>query len=338
MKAWQITAPNTMEETTRQDNLESVSSSKIKITKALITESDLISYSEKNSVYPIIPGRTAIGLVTETGKNCFGIEKNMRVYINPILTCNECFNCRSGNKNKCSDIKIAGENIDGFFRDFAVVDCSDLFPLPSSVTDNEALFIEYIALAISVVDKLHISKGQHISIIGAGTLGNLLSQLIIYYQGVPILIDKDQTKLDEAQNSGIYYTLKNDSSLLKNVSDLTGGRMTEKSVYLTDSGLNNKLPLSLTSFGGKIAFAGFNANNLKIDISVAMKKQLTVYGVTDGYGQTAAAINILVNKALTFSAFKFPTVTFGSIQKTMDEKTELLKNNHKFNETIIKLL
>jgi L-gulonate 5-dehydrogenase len=339
MKAWQIKAPNIIEETTRQDNLESVSSSKIKITKALISDNDAFAFiGNDDSKYPVIPGRNAVGIITETGSNCFGIEKNDRVYINPVSNCGECYNCKSGNKNTCIDVQIAGENSEGFLRDFAVLPCSELFNLPDSVTDDNALFIEHIALSIAIIDKLNITKGDHVAVIGASTLGNLLCQLIIYYQGVPILIDKDEANLEVAIKSGIYYTLKNDSSIIKNVSDLTGGRMTEKCVYITDCTLNTKLALNLTSYSGSVAFAGFNAHKINIDFATAMKKQLTVVGITDGYGQTAAAINILVNKALNFSAFSFATIGYNAIPKTISEKANQIQSGAKTTETIVKLL
>jgi len=339
MKAWQIKAPLVIEETTRQDNIESVSSSKIKITKALISDNDAVAFIGNDEIkYPIIPGRNAVGIVTETGSNCFGIEKNDRVYINPISSCNECYNCKSGNKNSCIDVRIAGENTEGFFRDFAVVPCSELFNLPDSVTDENALFIEHISLAMAITDKLNISKGEHVAVIGASTLGNILSQLIIYYQGVPILIDKDEINLDIAKKSGIYYTLKNDSQIIKNVSDLTGGRMTKKAIYITDCSLNTKLPLSLTCFGGSVAYAGFNPNSIKIDFATAMKKQLTVVGVIDGHCNTAAAINILVNKALNFSSFNFPTTAYSGIPKALAEKAKQIANGEKTTEVIVKLL
>jgi threonine dehydrogenase-like Zn-dependent dehydrogenase len=155
---------------------------------------------------------------------------------------------------------------------------------------------------------------------------------------VPILIDKDDENLETAKKSGIYYTIKNDTQLIKNVSELTGGRMTEKAVYITDCCLNTKLPLILTSFAGSVAFAGFNANNIKIDFSLAMKKQLTVVGITDGYGQTAAAINILVNKAVSFTAFNFTITNYNGIPKALTEKAKQLKNGEKTTETIVKLL
>jgi len=339
MKAWQIKAPNIIEETTRQDNLESVSSSKIKITKALISDNDALTFIGNDDCnYPIIPGRNAVGIITETGSNCFGIEKNDRVYINPIRNCGECYNCKSGNKSDCIDTQIAGENYEGFLRDFAVIPCSELFTLPDSVSDDNALFIEHIALSISIIDKLNIKKGEHVAIIGASTLGILLCQLIIYYQGVPILIEKNDANLEIANKSGIYYTLKNDSQILKNVSDLTGGRMTEKCVYITDCTMNTKLALNLTSYSGSVAFAGFNSNKISIDFAAAMKKQLTVVGITDGYGHTAAAINILVNKALNFSAFNFATIGYNAIPKILSEKAKQIQNGEKTTETIVKLL
>ena len=73
--------------------------------------------------------------------------------------------------------------------------------------------------------------GKTVAVIGGGTIGLLLSMLIIYYQGVPILIDGDQKNLDKARLAGIYYNLISDNKLEKEVSELTGAHMAQKVVY-----------------------------------------------------------------------------------------------------------
>lgn len=340
MKGWQVVKPTEIEEITRSENLESVSYAKVKITKALLTDAEALVFSGEEKQLPVIPGRSAVGIIVESAGNVFGIEKGARVYINPVTNCGECYNCRNSQKTACTDLRTAGENTDGYFRDFAVLPCSDLYALPESVSDESALFLEHIALAITITDKLNISKGEHIAVIGGGVLGNLLSQLIIYYRGVPILIDRSDEKLTAAQKSGIYYTVKHETQpqVVKAVAELTGGRMTEKSVYITDSCANTKIPFVLTSFGGSIAFAGFDANNVRADIAPIMKKKLHITGITDGFGQTEAAINILVNKALDFSALNFGAAAYKDVPSLLSKRLEKLKNGEREPEVILNMM
>lgn len=68
------------------------------------------------------------------------------------------------------------------------------------MSDEEALFAEYIAMGDNVFEALDLEKGDYIVILGASTLGLIISQMANYYQFVPILIDLDSDKLALAQN------------------------------------------------------------------------------------------------------------------------------------------
>ena len=182
MKGWKIVKPFTIEEKELSEKAQQGSLSKVKITKALIGLSDVLRFNGELDANNVVLGSSGIGIISETDTNLFGLEKGKHVYIAPAHECNECYNCKSGNNSKCSNIQIAGEDFDGFLCDFTEADVNKLYVLPESVPDLEALFIEHISLALSVVDKLGIEKGDYVSVVGANNFGNILAQLLIYYQ------------------------------------------------------------------------------------------------------------------------------------------------------------
>ncbi len=323
MKVWQITAPFQIEEVERPDKLEASNEVKVKITKSLISDMEAHAYSgELKVTYPVIPGRFATGIVVETGEDCFGIEKNQRVYISGINACENCTNCKLDNSAFCTNLQIAGENTDGFLKDFAVVKTSSLFALPQSVTDADAMFIERVALAESVLDSLEVQKGDHVAIIGGGIVGNLLCQLLIYKQVVPILIENDDYLLDIAKKCGIYYTLKADKDLIKNVMNITGGRMTQGATYMNTSSLDPSLPFTLCAPYRNIIYAGFYYNNFTVKMEEAFKKHLTIKEVTSGYGHIPTAINLLATKSINVSKFELEMVEQEDIIATIKEIAE----------------
>lgn len=339
MKGWQITAPNTLAEDNFTEVFDSVSSAKIKITKALVNENDIIAYSgDKNADYPVITGSFGAGIVVETGENCFGLEKNDRVYVNPFTNCQTCYSCKSNMPGCCSEMKIAGENAPGFLRDFAIFPCSSVYDLPDNVSDADAVFIEYVSLAISVIDRLEIKKGDHIAVIGANTLGNILSQIIIYYQGVPILIDNNSENLEKAKEAGVYYVLNVDHELQKNVSELTSGRMADKVVFTCPPAIETKLPLQLASYGSSIAFAGFDYSNLTINLKPAMKRQLNICTVTKGFGNTAASINLLANKAVNLSAVPKIFAEYQDVPSLYEQMSSSYKERKNFLPALVNLM
>ena len=338
MKGWKIIKPLTLEESelVEQSNINALS--KVKITKALITLSDVLRYNGEIDSEEVVLGSSGIGVVSETEANLFGLEKGKHVYIEPSRECLECYNCRSGNKSKCSNLLVAGEDFDGFLSDFISVDPGKLFILPESVPDLEALFIEHISLAISVVDKLGIQKGDYVAIIGANNFGNILAQLLIYYQAVPIVLTTNDEDLQIAKNSGIYYALGADDNWQKEVSAITSGRMTKSVVYIADCNIPVTKAFSLASHNAGVAFTGVSFKNNSISFAQAVKKQLEIRCMNSGFGNTAASINLIANKAINLSHLKLDTTTYDAVPETLKKMNETLQKEGKIYETIVDLV
>ena len=335
MLGLQFTKQGKITEINKMEICESVDSSKVKITKVMLTPEDFATLKgDENIEYPVIPGRIAIGQISDASDFAY-LEKGTRVYINPIVPCGECVACLSNESARCSNFKRAGKEIDGFLRDFAVVSNNQLYFLPSTVKDSDALLIDYIALAIATIDKLNITKGEHVAVIGGGTIGLLLSMLIIYYQGVPILIDGDQKNLDKARLAGIYYNLISDNKLEKEVSELTGAHMAQKVVYVTDSNVNTDVALKLASFNAKVGFVGFSSPNLKVNFNLAMKKQLDFCCVTHGYDCTEQAINLIANKVVDLSVFSFDPVKYENCSTEIKKVASALKDGDSENALLL---
>ena len=89
-------------------------------------------------------------------------------------------------------------------RDFAVMPQKNLRTLPENVNIEDAIYVEYIATAIRLLDELDIQKGSTSP--WGGHPGNIIAQLVIYYQAIPILIDGNEKNLEIAKQSNIYYT------------------------------------------------------------------------------------------------------------------------------------
>ena len=72
MKVWQLAYPHNLQHVTAPDLKTTAGMVKVKITKALLCESDVAVYSGALKVkYPFVPGRFAIGQVTEAGEGSF---------------------------------------------------------------------------------------------------------------------------------------------------------------------------------------------------------------------------------------------------------------------------
>ena len=338
MKGYKLVKPFTLKEESIVEQQNSDTSTKVKIIKALINLSDVLRYSGEIDSKNVVPGSYGIGIVSETNANLFDLEKGKHVYIEPARPCGLCYNCNNKNEQKCSELQIAGEDFDGFLRDFTEINADKAYTLPEHVTDFEALFIGHISLAIAVVDKLDIQKGDYVAIVGANNFGNILAQLLIYYQAVPIIMTNDNENLEIAKNSGIYYALGPDDNWQKEVSSITGGRFAKSVVYISDSNIPISKAFSVASFNAKLAFTGIPYKNTSIGFAGAVKKQIDIHCINNGFGNVETSINLIANKAINLSHLKLNTTTYDQVPETLAEMKKTLDEKDKIYETIVEMI
>ena len=315
MKIWQLSYPHNLQHVTAPDLKRTDDKVKIKITKALLSESDVAVYSGAVKVpTPFIPGRFAIGQVTEAGEGSF-IRKGERVYL------------AGTTEDECAPdgLRIAGETADGFYRDFVLAGVDDVYPLPSSVTDEAAFLIDAIALAERIVDEMQITVGQHILVLGGGLYANVLCQILIYHRAVPILADNNAERLTRAKKSGIYYTFPNDETLKQNVVNATGGKLADGAVYLAFA--NRSEPSVIFPLVKREAFVSFCAPTCKsipVNLEYALKNNVTIKGITESREFVSTAINLLANKAVNYSEVPYASFKEEELPKLMEKYAAIL--------------
>lgn len=314
MKVWQLAYPHNLQHVSAPDLKLTDDKVKVKVTKALITESDVAVYSGAIKVTaPFIPGRFAIGQITEAGEDSF-VKKGERVYLAGVT------------EDECAPdgLRIAGETVDGFYRDFVLAGIDDVYPLPASVTDEAAFLIDAIALAEHVVDELHVGVGQHVLVLGGGLYGNILCQILIYHRAVPILADNNAERLSRAKKSGIYYTFPNDDTLKDNVLTVTGGKLADAAVYLAFANrCEPSVLFPLVKRGAYVSFCSLTGKSLPVNLEYALKNNVTVKGITESREFVSTAINLLANKAVHFSEFTFKSSREEELPKILENYAQI---------------
>ena len=275
---------------------------RVRVTKLLVNSLDATLYEGSVRVrYPIIPGRYAVGVVSEDGDPYF--KRGTRVLLHTFRPAD-----MSGTQKRdfsAPDYDICGRNIDGFCRDFLLVAPEFMTALPASVSDERALLLHHLALARGICERLEISKGKHIAVVGANLIGILVCQLLIYQQAAPILLDTMESHLDFARKCGVYYTMLSDEHTLDEVASVTGGRLADGSVYVSTAvGNDPELAFRLTARGGNTVIYGSSSNNVRLDLTPAIRKHLTVHCINNGYDHLPTAINLMANKAVDPSPYR----------------------------------
>lgn len=151
----------------------------VRVTLGSICTSDL--HIKHGSVPRAVPGITVghemVGVVEEVGSAVTAVRPGDRVTVNVETFCGECFFCRHGFVNNCTDPDggwALGCRIDGGQAEYVRVPYADqgLNRIPSGVSDEQALFVgDVLATGFWAARISDITKEDTVLIIGAGPTG-----------------------------------------------------------------------------------------------------------------------------------------------------------------------
>ncbi len=337
MDNWVLIGPKMLENKGQSETPVGNGQVKVKVSHVLLSNYDALSYTGVKKVkYPKTIGRCAIGIVVETGANCYGVSKGARVYLNGVKACGECYQCKNGNRAECTDLRFAGEHFDGFLRDFVVCDYNDVSVIPDSVDDMHALCIENVATAENIFDKLNLPTGSKVAIAGGGFFGSILSQIAMYHKLLPIVIDNYPQNIERLKKSGVFYTFAADDSLKENIAEATSGTLCDAAIYTSCCRLTSSVPANVVARGKDMVLGGFVTVNFSMDTQPLFEKNLRLYSVSDGYGYIETAINMLVHDAIDLSNFEKEVLKEFDPAALLKERAE--NSAHASKMTVFKLV
>ena len=172
----------------------------VKVTLASICTSDL--HIKHGSVPRAVPGITVghemVGIVESVGNAVTNVKPGDRVTVNVETFCGECFFCKNGYVNNCTDVDggwALGCRIDGGQAEYVRVPHADqgLNKIPDNVTDEQALFVgDILATGFWAARISEIKSEDTVLIIGAGPTGicTLLCVMLKHPKRI-ILCEKD---------------------------------------------------------------------------------------------------------------------------------------------------
>ena len=122
--------------------------------------------------------------------------------------CTRCEYCRSGWGRHCPRRSVLGIlNRDGAFREVFSLPDQNLHPVPDSVSDDDAVFVEPVAAACEILDQVDIHKVEKIAVLGDGKLGLLITMVLAQARTTtqpPLtLIGKHPGKMRLVEDSGV---------------------------------------------------------------------------------------------------------------------------------------
>lgn len=177
----------------------------VRVTLGSICTSDL--HIKHGSVPRAVPGITVghemVGVVEAVGADVKTVKPGDRVTVNVETFCGECFFCKKGFVNNCTDPHggwALGCRIDGGQAEFVRVPYADqgLNKIPDNVSDEQALFVgDILATGFWATRISEITEEDTVLIIGAGPTGICTLLCVMLKQPKRIIIcEKDAARAE----------------------------------------------------------------------------------------------------------------------------------------------
>lgn len=165
--------------------------------------------------YPFTVGHEGSGIVVQVGKNVSKMKPGDRIAIEPAMPCWQCDQCKSGRFHTCRHLKFLGcpGQAEGCLSEFIVMPESSCIPIADSVSFDEAVISEPLAIGYYATKLAGALNGKTIGILGFGPIGmSVLLPALAAGADRIYVTDKINARLSIARKSGALWTGNTDES------------------------------------------------------------------------------------------------------------------------------
>jgi len=260
--------------------------------------------------FPFTLGHENVGVIAEVGPSVEGFTPGDRVVVEPLLPCatrgieEPCAFCRRGEVSLCQNFAEgdlspglsigACRDTGGSWGPYFVAHHSQLFPVPENVSDEDAVMVEPLSVALHSVMRNFPDDDDIVLMIGAGTVGLCTIAALRGFgsRARVIAVAKYRFQGEMAQAYGadeVIYTREGD--YFRAVVEETGGKLYKpllgKPVLVggadvvyecvgSESSIDDSLRLARS--GGTVVLVGLAAIPKRVDWTPIWLNELTVKG------------------------------------------------------------
>jgi len=257
----------------------------IRVKKTAICGTDIHIYNwdewaQKTIPVPMTVGHEFSGVVVDMGSEVKGYEKGQRVSGEGHITCGYCRNCRAGRRHLCPNTVGVGVNRPGCFAEYLVIPAENAYPLPDSLPDEIAAFLDpfgnatHTALSFDLV-------GEDVLITGAGPIGMMAAGIARHAGARQVVVtDMNDYRLDLAAQMGATRTVNVQKEKLEAVMAEIGMKEGfDVGMEMSGAGPAFRQLLASMTNGGRVALLGIPPSDTMIDWNEVIFKGLFLKGV-----------------------------------------------------------
>lgn len=255
--------------------------------------------------YPAIAGHEMSGIVRAVGAGVTAIAPGRRIALNPNLPCRACRLCRRGLPHLCENAEAVGVTMPGGFAELCVVPAELCCPIPDSLSLREAALMEPLSCCLHGLEVLGPQPGDRVAIVGGGTIGLLMTQLVRLHGAARIVVSEpDPGKRELAERLGADVTVdpQQGEACAALIDALDGPA--DLAVEAVGLGATVALTLDVVGPGGKALLFGVCEDEVEVPLRPRriFRDEITVAGAYTGPFMDERAIALLTGRRIDASA------------------------------------
>lgn len=137
---------------------------------------------------PVTLGHEIVGVVEAPAADGSGPAAGTVVVVDVVTGCGACYWCDRHEEGLCPDLMVIGQDSDGGLAEYVAARADRLVVVPPGLDPKLAALAEPTAVAVRAARKLGAVMGRGVALIGGGTIGLLLGQLLRAAGAEPVVV------------------------------------------------------------------------------------------------------------------------------------------------------
>ena len=230
-----------------------------------------------------ILGHELLGEVVQVGSAVKNVVVGNIVSGDSHVTCGECYQCKIGENNVCTNEAILGISMNGIFAEYVKLPAKNLFVIDAEKIRPEiAAIMDPFGNAVHAVSKTEV-RSKTVAVFGAGPIGLFAILLLRHFGAAKIIaIDINQENLNIAKELGCdeIILLNDNKAAVAKIWELTQGVGADITMEMAGPESSVINCLESARRGGHVILFGVKDGDFTIPtFSKVITKGLTLHGV-----------------------------------------------------------
>ena len=268
----------------------------LKVMYGGICGADVASYigNQPFTTYPRIPGHEFSAEIVSIPENDRGLKAGDIVTANPYFNCGECYSCKRGFVNCCTDNQTMGVQRDGAFREYIVMPVERIYE-GKGLSAKELALVEPFTISYHALHRAKVKPGDNVLVVGAGPIG-LFALIAAKAQGAKVYsADILPGRLEKALHFGADGVINSkEKDIREEAMRITGGNGFDVCVEACGQSVTFLSCIDCAAFAANIILIGNGKKETTFLHSILLKKELNVFGSRNSYPQDFRAVIDLI--------------------------------------------